>query len=154
MCYTIFMESLDTQVCTGCGQQKSLDKYYLHKQGHRWKKCKTCVQAVASNNRKNNPEKTKAQMWKSGLRRKYGLTPEQYEAILESQGNACAICLEPFWDRKNTHVDHDHSCCPGSFTCGKCVRKILCSKCNTALGLFNDDPARILRAASYLMEDE
>src|SRR4029077_2130187 len=31
-------------------------------------------------------------------------------------------------------VDHDHNCCPGAHSCGKCIRGILCGTCNSALG--------------------
>lgn len=42
----------------------------------------------------------------------YSLTVEQYEALLASQGNACAICRRSFRTRMN-QIDHDHSCCSG-----------------------------------------
>lgn len=79
--------------------------------------------------------------------RKYGLTREAYDAILDEQGGVCAICLEP---GDTWHVDHDHSCCPGQKSCGNCVRGLLHLQCNTALGLLKDDPERLRRAASYL----
>jgi hypothetical protein len=48
-------------------------------------------------------------------------------------------------------VDHDHTCCSGEITCGKCVRGLLCVRCNTVLGLLRDDP-EILRAAIAYLE--
>jgi hypothetical protein len=48
------------------------------------------------------------------------------------------------------HVDHDHACCPGTRSCGKCIRGMLCNRCNTGLGMFLDDPNRLRHAASYL----
>jgi len=44
-----------------------------------------------------------------------------------------AACQEAEW----LQVDHDHSCCPGETSCGKCVRGLLCSKCNS-LAVFAD----------------
>ena len=87
--------------------------------------------------------------------RKYGLTLEQYDAMLKEQGGVCAICRRP--ETKSRHgkvfplsVDHDRSCCPGLGSCGKCVRGLLCSDCNLALGKLQDDPGRALAIVSYL----
>ena len=67
-----------------------------------------------------------------------GLTEDRYNQMLEEQGYACAICREPFRGQR-VCVDHDHNCCPvGQFSharsCGKCVRGLLCVRCNTWLG--------------------
>lgn len=48
-------------------------------------------------------------------------------------------------------IDHDHSCCPRNYACGKCFRGMLCQPCNVALGMFQDDPALLRRAAEYLV---
>lgn len=72
--------------------------------------------------------------WQHWNRRweRYGLTQQDFEEILKSQGGVCAICGDP----DPTHVDHDHTCCPPPVrsTCGRCVRGILCRQCNTTLG--------------------
>jgi hypothetical protein len=47
-------------------------------------------------------------------------------------------------------LDHDHSCCPHSTSCGKCLRGLLCLHHNTALGFLNDDPEMALSAYRYL----
>jgi len=47
-------------------------------------------------------------------------------------------------------IDHDHQCCPGQRSCGKCVRGFLCRPCNVGLGMFGDDPARLRAAAEYI----
>lgn len=78
----------------------------------------------------------------SDLKRFYGVTPEQFEAMREAQNNQCPLCLETF--TATPHVDHCHKT-------GK-VRGLLCSNCNTALGLLQDSPENILRAISYLEE--
>ena len=83
--------------------------------------------------------------------RKYGLTPERLAAMLEEQGGRCAICraADP-GGRGSWHIDHDHSCCPGGRSCGKCVRSLLCSQCNVGLGSFRDDVGRLRQAIDYL----
>lgn len=90
------------------------------------------------------------------LRSRFHITLDDYLAMLEEQGGGCAICgMSEFGDKRiaRFHVDHDHSCCPGQFSCGECVRGLLCRGCNTALGNFGDDAVRLLRAAEYLTQN-
>ena len=81
-----------------------------------------------------------------------GLTLEQYDAMLEAQGGGCAICgREPGEERVNVLApDHDHKCCPGTRSCGKCIRGLLCLRCNTGIAMMADDPSLLRKAASYL----
>lgn len=51
---------------------------------------------------------------------------------------------------QNFVVDHDHTCCPGKRSCGRCVRGLLCNRCNRALGQFGDDIETLRRAVAYL----
>lgn len=81
----------------------------------------------------------------------YGLEPGQYDALLAAQGGGCAGCYRPPLGRRLA-VDHDHTCCPGPRSCGKCVRGLLCDPCNRAIGLLLDDPARMRRLAQYVEE--
>lgn len=91
-----------------------------------------------------------AQKFSSALY-KYGITQEGYEAALARQGGVCAICGGK---QENTlfNVDHDHSCCPGTKTCGKCIRGLLCKRCNAGLGMFRDSPELLAAAVRYLEE--
>lgn len=59
----------------------------------------------------------------------------------------CEICGSK---ELKLHVDHDHKCCPGVKSCGKCVRGLLCPGCNHGLGNFRDNEERLLLAAAYL----
>ncbi len=79
------------------------------------------------------------------LKRKYGITSNYYDELLEAQGGCCAICSQPVVEGgKWLAVDHNHAN-------GK-VRGLLCDTCNTALGLLNDSYVTVLRAANYLAE--
>lgn len=80
----------------------------------------------------------------------YGLTPDEYDAIHDYQGGRCAICQRATGERRRLAVDHDHSCCNGPTSCGRCVRGLLCKSCNTMLGRMRDDASAFDRAASYL----
>ncbi len=87
------------------------------------------------------------------IARKYGLSADRYEQIIQDQGFECAVCRRPLEDRGHlVAVDHDHDCCsPRGVACGRCVRGVLCMACNTSLGGMKDDPDRLLRAAAYLV---
>ena len=79
---------------------------------------------------------------RSHLKRKYGMTLEEYDAMLEGQGGGCFICGRPPREDTSLHVDHDHST-------GK-VRGILCFCCNNALADFREEPVLLRKAAAYL----
>lgn len=85
------------------------------------------------------------------MQRTFGITLEQYADRLASQGGVCAICGgdDP---RKGSrfHIDHDRSCCPGSTSCGQCIRALLCMHCNVGLGHFRDDTDLLEAAIAYL----
>lgn len=74
--------------------------------------------------------------------RRYNLTPEEYEAILEYQGGVCAICDHPP-KSKNLAVDHDHKT--------GLVRGLLCYMCNYTLGGMGGDPDDKIHRMSYYL---
>ena len=79
--------------------------------------------------------------------RLHGISEERYFELMRLQGGGCAICGE---SSKTLFIDHNHACCPGKNGCMKCVRGLLCSKCNYAIGMLKDDEKLATRAASYL----
>jgi hypothetical protein len=79
---------------------------------------------------------------KSHLKRKYGITLEQYDEMLAAQGGGCAICGRPPRDDISLHVDHCHD--------SSDVRGLLCFRCNNALGDFDHDERLVRAAADYL----
>lgn len=81
---------------------------------------------------------------------RFKLTRTSYEAMLARQNGACAFCSKPHTEDDPLRVDHDHSCCPGRGSCGKCVRWLLCNGCNTGLGNFQEDEAALLAAVERL----
>ena len=83
------------------------------------------------------------------VQRTYGITPDQYRAMLEWQGGKCYICRRATGATKALAVDHDHACCPGPTSCGQCWRGILCGPCNRdVIGRLDSEALR--RAAAYL----
>ena len=79
------------------------------------------------------------------LRRMYKMTPEQFNEILARQGGHCYFCPRGP-DQFQMVVEHDHRCCPGGrhTTCGKCVRAIVCKRCNSRIGWIEGDWDRIV----------
>ena len=69
---------------------------------------------------------------------RFKLTQEQFEKMSK---NGCMICNQV--TERNLHVDHDHACCDGNMTCGKCVRGVVCNKCNTLIGHYERGTIRI-----------
>ncbi len=82
------------------------------------------------------------------IRLTYNLSEEDFIKLKESQDNKCAVCKLEFTN--TPQVDHNHSCCSGNKSCGKCVRGLLCIPCNIALGCLRDSIDNCLSAADYL----
>src|SRR5262249_29902785 len=74
----------------------------------------------------------------------YGITTEQYEAMLAGQDNRCAICRSPDWPGKGNRPCVDRARDRGR------VGGRLCGTCNTGIGQLHHDPARLRAAADYL----
>jgi Recombination endonuclease VII len=76
------------------------------------------------------------------LRRKYGLTADQFDAMLARQGGGCAICGRTKDRGRSLAVDHD--------AVTGALRGILCQNCNRAIGQLGHDPDRLRKATRYL----
>lgn len=107
--------------------------------------------------RLNNVEasREKARRWaeanpgkrRAALIRRYGISPEKYDEMFNAQGGRCAICggSDSGDSRFDTlHIDHDHET--------STVRGLLCGRCNRGVGMFQDDPDRLLAASAYLLQ--
>lgn len=114
--------------CKHCETRKPLAEFHLRKDAkgatHKgW--CKSCQQGYL-------------RAWR--FNKHYGITLEDYQRMWIAQLGLCAICWrEP--EGRDLVVDHDHAT-------GK-VRGLLCDRCNTGMGQFEDNMAWLLRAASY-----
>jgi len=76
------------------------------------------------------------------LKYKYGLTLDDFYAMLKRQRKKCAICRAKFLSLDAIHVDHCHR--------SNTVRGLLCKSCNAGLGLFKDSKTLLSRANRYL----
>jgi hypothetical protein len=90
------------------------------------------------------------QVGHAGKLKGYGLTVDKYIDMEKSQNGVCAICKNPELKNNRLSVDHNHACCPGTKSCGKCVRGLLCSKCNFFIGAAKDNIKILQAAIDYL----
>ena len=89
----------------------------------------------------DNIEKSRLARHKAKLKKKYGITLEQYEAMFDEQKGVCYICKNESLN-KRLSVDHCHKT-------GK-IRRLLCDKCNMTLGLVNDSQELLKQFIFYL----
>jgi Autographiviridae endonuclease VII len=147
----IHRESLNpTKKCRGCGNILPMEEFSWNAHGngrsYRSSRCKPCKKKATQEWAKKVGKKRAR---KTGLNRKYGITPADFDAMVLAQGGACAICgdiempIDPrTGEPYDLAIDHCH-------TSGK-VRALLCPSCNNGLGCFRDDPKRLHAAIQYL----
>jgi hypothetical protein len=134
----------DFMTCSRCNQVLPANKFAKsewHKHGRR-SVCNECRRVT----RRSGNEPINARRHK--LISVYGIDEAEYERLFSEQNGVCAICHEPETAHSNgiikkLSVDHCHE--------SKEVRGLLCSRCNSAIGLLNDDPELLRRAAEYLL---
>jgi hypothetical protein len=160
-----------TKQCKVCGEVKVLDDFYRSRgmrDGFR-SDCKQCnLEARRLKNAADpQPNRDRVKRWqaanreryrakqreyaksgrralanrKSYLKRKYGISVEEYERMLERQNGRCAVCRQPPTG-VSLHVDHDHES-------GR-IRGLLCFTCNNSLGDMKDSEDRLAAAIDYL----
>lgn len=146
---------LVVSVCSKCGIEQPETEFHKsssHNTG-RNPQCRTCFNATRRNQSgkaleaKQKREReyygsNKEQVRERQLMRKYGLIVEDYNRMVAEQDNKCAICSTEMTGPREPAVDHDH-------VTGE-VRDLLCSKCNAGIGLLQDSPDVLLKAAKYL----
>lgn len=76
------------------------------------------------------------------LERRYGLSLEEYEEMLDSQKSRCIICGEAHRNDDRLHVDHRHS--------DNSVRGLLCRRCNIMIGQARESVDILKNAVVYL----
>lgn len=146
------LDALGVRCCKRCGEYKELDEFHRDarlREGRR-AYCRPCVRERMGEYRSREEVKEHEVEWRRSEQRrrqartsklkKYGLTLEDYDRLVESQDGRCLICDEE--PEETLRVDHCHD--------GGHVRGLLCHRCNAGLGLFGDDPQRLRNAADYL----
>ena len=149
-------------LCNSCSLWKPTDEFsddsktVTKKSGS----CRPCVNKRSKNKPSRSPSRRREEYLKLDKERlrvagrvkrieSYGITEDEYAALLEAQGGTCAICCN--LETRTHHmtgrpyeltIDHDHET-------GR-VRGLLCSKCNRAIGALGDSHESIMRVVDYL----
>lgn len=146
MWYNDFM----TKKCTTCREEKPTGEFYKRTaspDGLEYK-CKSCTSIYYSKYRTGADKKDRKR--DNYLARTYGLTAQQYDELLARQNYACALCRKEHTEfSRKLAVDHDHNCCPGGKSCGRCVRGLLCPACNTFLGKIEAGSVTLIQIEEY-----
>ena len=147
------------KVCSRCKTPKDESDFYADKtrKDGLYPQCRSCASSAkkASRQRGAPGERAAIKRWReenqdrvrlhdrrAKFKQKYGITIEQYEAMLEEQGGVCAICKGAQPNGVRLCVDHCHDT--------KRVRGLLCVHCNTGIGHFKHDKNLLREAINYL----
>lgn len=138
------------KTCKACNTEKPLSEFGPHKStaDKHATNCRPCDSKRQVAHQKKNAEKYKAQWVRRGILR-HNITLEKYQELLDSHDGGCWICGATSED-KRLAIDHDHSCCPGAYSCGKCVRGLLCHPCNLSIGHFDKNGIDFTLVSKYL----
>lgn len=117
------------KICYKC---KEIQDKAFFKEGRNT--CNTCRNLEAVNSRNHMAINSK----------RHGIAENELQKFLTLQDNKCATCHQEFevtiskkgFKRVGYRIDHDHSCCSGDKGCPKCIRGLLCHRCNTLLGSY------------------
>lgn len=153
----------DSLTCRKCGETKPGTEFALDRNkpcGRATDRCKACTAEYGRWYRAEHPERVRQSRTKSyaknattartyRLKKLYGMTRAEYEAMHAAQEGRCAICnreetgLSNKADRaRGLSVDHCHDS-------GR-IRGLLCGRCNSAIGLLNHDGDLLRSAIAYL----
>lgn len=137
-----------TKKCSKCKETKPLEKFCKHDscRGGRHSQCKSCLAMKANDQRARDPKKRQHRRAYL-LRRKYGISSEEYDTMSVKQRGCCAICGQPEsvkWKGKVRVLSVDHNHETGQ------VRALLCHACNNMLGCARDNVGRLRAGIAYL----
>jgi hypothetical protein len=155
---------MTTRICKRCGVKRPIIDFHIVKEclDGRRPVCKFCIRKQQKKRYDGNAEFARARqrkynahnpqvMRKINLKKKYGITLEQYNTMFIFQGGVCLVCgqseiVTRLGKIKNLAIDHNH-------VTGK-IRGLLCQKCNQALGLLNDNPVIIKSLLKYITKND
>ncbi len=153
---------MTTKYCIGCKKELPEENFYqLHGKPH-GRCCRDCSKGTISLKNKTHYDKNQEKMndknkkyyqdnkrdWHERvIKSKHKMSKEEYQRLYTDANSSCQICGTPEIElQKKLCIDHSHIT--------EEVRGLLCHKCNTAIGMFFDDPNLIEKAALYLRQHD
>lgn len=141
--------------CTRCKETKTLSEFYIRGGTNRFAgtpspRCRACN--VVANRESWAKNGSRGINWERRIKYVFGMTREDYDHLLASQGGSCAICQtkSPIGRRyKNGRIEKfsiDHCHRTGR------IRGLLCMKCNMSIGQFDDSLPLLQKAMEYLRQ--
>lgn len=132
-----------TRTCLNCEIAKPSDDFTILRthtnKTYRRRVCRDCFNLATRKRRTTVLLVTRQRYRRMRQLAKYGLTPEYYQKQVELQDGKCLICKKP---TDKLYVDHNHV--TGKF------RGLICLKCNTVIGMADDEPTILEAAVEYL----
>lgn len=125
---------MELKKCSKCNIEKTLDNFVRNKYNH-W--CKDCRYEWNRNNYKSkHPLENKFM----NAKRNYNINRDKFDGLMNKK--ECSICKIKFKELKDIKIDHCHD--------SGIVRSVLCIKCNTLLGLINEDLNLLCEVSKYI----
>jgi hypothetical protein len=133
------LDQTSVKTCKQCRTAKPVSSFPKQDKVRRKSTCKDCYnerRRLSGAHLERGPRETSEERRARLLRKEYGISPEQYTALVASQNGACAICKKT---PERLVVDHCHAT--------DVVRALLCTYCNVIVGIYENHHRA---AAEYL----
>lgn len=136
------------RICPRCKTNKANSNFHKNRAKanglHSW--CKDCNRERQLVWKRKNKQKAGDNQRRYALKKMFGITPEQYDELLQQQNECCAICQRHYTTfTKRLAVDHCHQT--------GVIRGLLCIYCNRGLAAYHDKSDYFRRAADYLEQN-
>lgn len=127
------------KICGKCRELKENSEFHKSAKLGLQSYCKKC-------NLEYNKSATVGRNRAAIRHRLHGLSDSEFQDLKKKQDNKCALCGK----EKRLIIDHDHSCCPGLYSCGYCIRGLVCYGCNIFIGHLESNLDILKKALDYL----
>ena len=141
--------------CAKCETEKAATDFFIQadRKSGISRLCVECAREKDRNRYRSDLQKRREQAKWGAVKKKFGLTREQWMEKYKSQNGLCSICSEVMANHPTLRREKRGACVDHNHRNGK-VRDLLCNRCNQGLGLFRDNAVFLESAAAYLRRHE